>query len=247
LTLISLAISIVIAFVNFLWKKACTRLTNFEKHRTWSGYRTHNTIKLLFFKLINVFVMGFTKGLFNVPCVVRSLGNQYLIQILLDFFVFNSIEIAVPYLVYLFKKATNKGSDEDAKSEFDVSEEYLEIIYRQYVIYCGMTSFPMITFVACISSVLELYFDKLRLLRFCRKPPMINGSAKSVVTFFLIVIAILPMMNWGGGNLYTLIGVFWCNTSNNLECEPCRIFSGRHTYIPNLIELIYGVQKITTN
>ena len=239
ITLISLAISSVISVVNFLWKTVCTKLTNFEKHKTWSGYRTHNTFKRLFFKLINVFVMGFTKGFFNVPCVVRTLGNQYLIQMLLEFFVFNGTELIVPYCKTTLKSFFNKGGDEDIKPEFDISDEYLEVVYRQYIVYCGMASFPMITLLASIASVFELYLDKWRLLKVCQKPPVINGSAKSVVTFFLVVISILPLMNWGGGSLYTLIGIFWCNTTNNLECEPCKVFGAGETFIPNIIGSLY--------
>ena len=235
-----MAISIVIGIINFIWNKITISLTNFEKHRTWSGYRTHNTFKYLFFKLFNVFFMGFTKGLFNVPCVVRTLGNQYLIQMLMDFFVFNGIELIVPYVVYVIHKYRNKGSDEAIRPDFDVSEEYLEVIYRQYLIYCGMASFPMMTFLGLIASITELYLDKLRLLKLCKKPPMTNGSVKSVVCFFLIVAAILPMLNWGGGNIYPLTGLFWCNTPNNLECEPCRVFDGGENYIPNLINMMYG-------
>ncbi|KAG2373881.1 hypothetical protein C9374_011766 [Naegleria lovaniensis] len=240
LTLISIGISCVVNIVNFIWKKICIYLTNFEKHKTWSGYRTHNTMKYLFFKLFNVFLMGFTKGLFNVPCVIRTLGNQYLIQMILDFVVFNAIELILPYIEYYIKKKRNKGSDENVRPDFDVSEEYLELIYRQYIIYCGMTSFPMITLIAFVASILELYLDKWRLLKLCKKPPMINGSVKTVVSFFLIITAILPMINWGGGNIYPMVGVYWCNTPSNLECEPCRILNGNENYITNFVNKLYG-------
>ena len=240
LTLISIAISVVIGLVNFLWKKICISLTNFEKHHTWSGYRSHNTFKYLFFKLFNVFFMGFTKGLFNVPCVIRTLGNQYLIQMLLDFLVFNAIELVVPYVSYFISKRRNKGSDEGVRPDFDVSEEYLEVIYRQYLIYSGMASFPMITLIALVASILELYLDKWRLVKLCKKPPMTNGSVKTVVSFFLTCSAVLPILNWGGGNVYPMVGVYWCNTPNNLECEPCRVLNGAEYYIDNFVNMMYG-------
>ncbi|KAL9648612.1 hypothetical protein ABK040_016245 [Willaertia magna] len=236
LTIISLAISVLVSVINKIWSEICLSLTNFEKHTSWSSYRNHNTFKYLFFKLLNIFVMSFTKGLFNVPCVLRTLGHQYLIQILLDFVVFNIIELILPIFIYKIKemRQTGRGSDEDMRPEFDVGEEYLEVIYRQYLIYCGFSTFPMITFISVLGTVAELYLDKFRLLKVCKKPPMTNTSLKTFVSFYLICIALLPIINWGGGNVYPMTGYFWCNTPNNRECEPCNVFA-QTNYITNFI------------
>ncbi len=196
LTPISFGISFVIGVSNYLWGVLCAYLTKFEKHRTWSGFRAHNTIKLLVFKLISVFIMGFAKGFFATPCIISVLGNQYLIQIMLDLVVFNAIELFLPIIMLKFRKRGDK-SDEESRPEFDVAEEYLELVYRQYVVYCGMAAFPMMTFVGAIASIVELYLDKIRLIKICKKPPRTTGSIKSVVSFFLILSALLALLNWG--------------------------------------------------
>ncbi|KAL9654269.1 hypothetical protein ABK040_010301 [Willaertia magna] len=237
LTGISIAISAIVGIMNYIWKLFSVKLTNFERHQTWSGYRKHNTFKFLFFKLFSVFVMGLTKGFFATPCVMTALGNQYLIQMLLDFFVFNTIELVMPYIIYRVKKYKNKGGNNEIRPDFDVAEEYLELIYRQYIIYCGFTSFPLVTLIGLLASICELYLDKLRLLKLCHRPPITTGSVKTVVAIFLLISALLPILNWGGGNVYPLTGYYWCNSVSEIQCMDCRIVAnGRY---PNLIKAMF--------
>ncbi len=140
----------------------------------------------------------------------------------------------VPWVVYKLKmrflKKHTKGSDEDMRPDFDVAEEYIEIIYRQHIIYSGMPAFPGIPFIALFTNVLNLLLDKARLLKVCRRPPKTMGSFKTPIAFFMMLSAILVAINWGGGNIYTLIGFYWCNPDSsdpNASCLPsqCRIMA----------------------
>ncbi|KAF0975758.1 hypothetical protein FDP41_005085 [Naegleria fowleri] len=238
LTAISIAISIVISLMSFIWKKICVYLTNFERHKTWSAYRKHNTFKFLFFKLFSVFVMGFTKGFFATPCVIKVMGNQYMIQMVTDFCLSITVEFLLPWIIYKVRGSLNKDKEVVIhKPEFDVSEEYLELIYRQYIIYNGFVSFPLITLIGFVASLFELYLDKFRLIKLSSKPPLTTGSVKSVVAGFLILASILAIINWGGGNLYILSGFYWCNTPSDIECAPCVLTSTGK--IPNLIKLMF--------
>ncbi|KAG2386685.1 hypothetical protein C9374_002429 [Naegleria lovaniensis] len=238
LTAISIAISVVISVMSFIWKKICVYLTNFERHKTWSAYRKHNTFKFLFFKLFSVFVMGFTKGFFATPCVIKIMGNQYMIQMVTDFCLSVSVEFLLPWIIYKVKGSLTKNKETIIhKPEFDVSEEYLELIYRQYIIYNGFVSFPLITLIGFVASLFELYMDKFRLIKLSSKPPLTTGSVKSVVAGFLILASVLAIINWGGGNLYILSGFYWCNTPSDIECAPCVLTSTGK--IPNLIKLMF--------
>lgn len=237
LTPISFGISAVLGVTNYAWGILCSSLTRFEKHRTWSSFRAHNTFKLLFFKLVSVFIMGFAKGFFAVPCILTVLGNQYLVQMLLDIVVFNAIELLLPLIMFKLKKKGNK-SDEENRPDFDVAEEYLELIYRQYVLYCGMPAFPMLPLIGLAASVVELYLDKLRLLKICKKPPRTTGSIKTVVSFFLVFSSVLALSNWGGGSVYSLVGYFWCNYPKSVSaCGTCKVFEGvpGTGFVPNAL------------
>ncbi|EFC50094.1 predicted protein [Naegleria gruberi] len=252
LTAISIGISVVISVMSFIWKKICAYLTNFgmlvnyfidsniyfsERHKTWSSYRKHNTFKFLFFKLFSVFVMGFTKGFFATPCVIKVMGNQYMIQMFIDFSMAFLVELVFPLIARKVKELVKKDDTPVPKPDFDVSEEYLELIYRQYLVYNGFVSFPLITLIGLVASIFEVYLDKFRLLKIAAKPPLTTGSVKSVVTFFAILAAILPIFNWAGGNLYILSGYYWCNAPSDIECSACTITdNGR---FPNLIKAMF--------
>lgn len=124
--------------------------------------------------------------------------------------------------------------------EFNISDEYFELIYRQNTVFYALPAFPLIGFIAIWSFVIEYAFfltwfplhyflrlitDKIRLLKFCKKPPRMNGSFKTLVAFFLLLSAILTIGNPGSGVIYFLIGQYWCNgESNQLKCTVCPIF-----------------------
>lgn len=238
LTPISIGISCIIGLMNYIWNQLCYSLTQFELHGTWSAFRSHNTFKLLFFKLISLLIMGLAKGFFAIPCILTVLGNQYIVQILLDVLVFNAIELFFPWLIFKLRRNKGNKSDEEMRPDFDVAEEYLELIYRQYTIYCGMAAIPILPLIATAATILELYLDKFRLLKICKKPPRTSSSIKSVVAFFLMFSSMLSVVNWGGGSVYSLIGYYWCNhLPSSPGCGQCHILQDvpGTGYVPNLL------------
>jgi len=165
------------------------------------------------------------------------MGNQYMIQIVTDFLISSTLELCAPFIAYKVKDMFSKEGVIVSKPEFDVAEEYLELIYRQYLIYNGFVSFPLITLIGFASSVAELYFDKFRLIKMSHKPPLTTGSVKSVVFMFLMIAAILPILNWAGGNAYILSGYYWCNTPSDIECSPCALTNNGR--FPNVIQAMF--------
>ena len=75
-----------------------------------------------------------------------------------------------------------------------ITEEYLEVIYRQFIIYQGMSASPILPVFGFIGGILELSFDKIRLLKFCKKPPHTNASIRTMLTFFLIFISAIASL-----------------------------------------------------
>jgi len=123
----SVVVSIITAVTNSIWKLIASKLTNFERHRTWSSYRNHESFKLIFFSLMNLSVIGFAKGFFTNPCVLEVLGNQYLIQFIIELLIFNTIELAFPYIKYVIQKCCHKGNYDEIRPEFNIADEYLEL------------------------------------------------------------------------------------------------------------------------
>lgn len=123
----SIVVSIITAVTNAIWKLIASKLTTFERHATWSSYRNHESFKLILFSLLNLSVIGFAKGFFTNPCVLEVMGNQYLIQFIVELLIFNSIELGLPFIKYVIQKQCHKGNLDDIRPEFSISDEYLEV------------------------------------------------------------------------------------------------------------------------
>eukprot|EP01027_Heterolobosea_sp_BB2_P009681 GEZU01014267.1.p1 GENE.GEZU01014267.1~~GEZU01014267.1.p1 ORF type:complete len:676 (-),score=124.83 GEZU01014267.1:97-2124(-) len=264
---LSVAISIAVSATNVVWAKICGKLTNIEKHRTWTGFRKHNAFKLIMFKIINVFTMGVVKGMLIDSCALSVFGMQYFILIIVDLFAFNAIEIATPLFqlkvlprihAFFARVWPSAGSCiklkikiedlKDSQPEFDLTTEYLELIYRQYVIFCALPVFPLITFISFIGSIVEYVLDKFRLTHLCKRPPRTKGSMKSLIGFFMFMAAFFTLANWSSGTLYFLIGRYWCLYSESVFgsqsvfttpqsfCQhnwgQCNIFNNQQTFTP---------------
>jgi hypothetical protein len=234
---VSTAISILTTFTGTLWQKLCYTLTNFERHNTWTSWRKHNLFKYVVFKLVLVYVVVNIRIFFSVQCPIRELGEQYVVQLVLDIFVGNIGEIVVPFVYSRLLQWWNpeKALAQDNRPEFDVAEEYLELIYRQYVVYCGMTSFPFMPALGALANFIEFYVDKYRLYKICQKPPLIIGSTKTLVAGFLGAACALSLLNWGSG-IGMMTGFFWCNSLNGTDCEKCNILQGRGGFLGYLFE-----------
>ena len=234
---VSVAISILTTLAGTLWQKLCYTLTNFERHNTWTSWRKHNLLKYVVFKLVLVYVVVNVRVFFSVQCPLRELGEQYFVQLLLDLFVGNVAEIVVPSLSSCLLQWWNpqKALARDNRPEFDVAEEYLELIYRQYIVYCGMVSFPFLPALGALANFVEFYVDKYRLYKICQKPPLIVGSTKTLVAGFLGAACALSLLNWGSG-IGVMAGFFWCNSLNGTGCEKCNILEGHGGFLGYFFE-----------
>eukprot|EP00163_Fabomonas_tropica_P017762 TRINITY_DN3150_c0_g2_i10.p1 TRINITY_DN3150_c0_g2~~TRINITY_DN3150_c0_g2_i10.p1 ORF type:complete len:209 (-),score=40.93 TRINITY_DN3150_c0_g2_i10:423-1049(-) len=205
-----------------MWKQVCTRLTRFECHRTWSSFRKHNTIKFFAFKICNVLVLYVAKRLATEvdreKCVTTEIGQQFLFLILLDVIVFNVIEFIAPQISARIWHDDSKG-DEANKPEFDLSEEYLELLSRQFIIYMGMSTFPLITLIGVLAMILEIYLDKARLIKVCQTPRIRKHSLRHFITFFLMITAIAALASWPNGT-----GFILSSTKSTTGFAKCTLF-----------------------
>lgn len=152
------------------------------------------------------------------PCEIDKIGDQMLFIILLDITVSNLWELIWPSILYRIKKRnaeTNKRSNESARPDFDVADEYLEIFYRQFILYLGMTVFPLITFLGLIANILEYHLDKYRLFRICREPNRMDGSMKKFIVFYLFTSAFLATFCFPYGALWVSMGQVTTNCGNS--------------------------------
>jgi len=102
---------------------------------------------------------------------------------------------------YLDKKKSDKG-----RPDFDLAEEYLELLYRQFIIYLAIPLFPLVSLLALIGGLFEYPIDKMVLLKISKTPPFLSGSMKSYLVFYMFFIAVFATFIFPQGIFWVLIG-----------------------------------------
>lgn len=210
----------IVSICNVIWKKVCFYLTKFEKHKTYSSFRRSNLFKLVLFKVASLFALYTVRYIieqYRSSCLIYSMGIQYLLLFLLEITFNNFSEIFLPKIMNYIEKKRNRqsdGSDYSKRPEFDTAEEYLELIYRQYMIYISMAIFPLVTLIGCLANMVEIKVDKYRLFKLCKKPPRTRASNRKMLIFYLMLMWFIALLTPPSGAIYF-------GPSLNLLCHPC--------------------------
>eukprot|EP01111_Echinosteliopsis_oligospora_P011352 TRINITY_DN3732_c0_g1_i1.p1 TRINITY_DN3732_c0_g1~~TRINITY_DN3732_c0_g1_i1.p1 ORF type:complete len:488 (+),score=77.10 TRINITY_DN3732_c0_g1_i1:189-1652(+) len=224
--IVSAVIAIFIKAMNMIWQRVCVLLTRLERHDTWTHFRNHNTLKFFVFKMLNVLTMYASRILVpyicplvprfaqfcdraSINCDTRSIGVQLFFILIFDLTLQNLWE-----LIYTqFKKAWAKKegelgtrSNDHFRPQFDVAEEYMELFYRQYIIYLAFPIFPLVPILGLICNAVEYRVDKYRLLRICKHPKGMQGSTRNFLTFFLFATAAVALAGPPFGNAWVISG-----------------------------------------
>jgi len=218
-----------VGIINVIFSKIAYLLTDMEKFTTWGEYRKNALFRLLAFKIINIIAMyaalqfAFAE---SGTCIFEDTGSKFLSLLITDILLFNGLGIVLPlfksWLVGRIDLLRGKGSDESNKPVFDISQEYLELFYRQFIIYTGMTSFPLVTVIGLIFNLIQYPLDKYRMLRICQTPERIDITMKRFISSWLFIIAVVALVAWPEGAIYIL--QLNRNDGPNFEC--CLILGG---------------------
>jgi len=226
-TALSFACAGVVAITNVGWEFVCTALTKLQKHQTWSQFRKWNAFMLVTFKVLNVMTLYTVRYLVDrkrTRCIATTLGLQFLSFILIDLILLNLHQIFTPKIMACIQKKSIDASehgDDAARPDFDLAQEYLELIYRQFVVYIGIPVFPMIAAFAFLLSIIEFYVDKYRLFCMCKKPVRADGSMRPLLLFFLLFISVMSFFAYPTGPMYFAAGPQGMATI----CFPCAQFT----------------------
>lgn len=142
----------------------------------------------------------------STKCMLSIYGYKYLIFVCTDLTISNILEIGIPYLKMKFQQQQNKEKqDVDLRPEFQIEEEYLELIFRQYIIYNAMIYFPMVTLFNVVISYVEIYVDKFRLVEMCKSPSKNTSASIRPYQYMLmqsmLFIALAAVFSHGAGVL----------------------------------------------
>mmetsp|Transcript_43878 Transcript_43878/g.71342 ORF Transcript_43878/g.71342 Transcript_43878/m.71342 type:complete len:385 (-) Transcript_43878:610-1764(-) len=226
-------ISLTIIIINQVWYNLCKVLTDFEKLPSVTAVRQHNAFKLIMFRVINLLVVMRTQadvvyddqsvsqcmpGGPPPKCVTDVIARQFFVLSLIEFALAAFFAPAYPLLLRVASKlplpSLHRFIDpKDPRPPFDVADEYVEVIYRLYMAYIGVSVFPLITLLCLLTNIVEYYVDKYTMLRLCR-PPTLKGSMKKPVTVFLVIIAVAAVLSAPRLSNDEYLGFFW---------KPCKL------------------------
>jgi hypothetical protein len=186
-------------------------LNDRDKHPTWSQFRRHRIAKTLVFRIINVMFLFVFKYYSDKPfytCITQRLAFQIFTFIIMELTINNFLEIFLPAILKClpFCGAACGGV---GKPEFELADEYFEIVYRQFIMYFGIQVFPMITVVTLGANILEFLVDRYRLIKVCAKPKGVMPSASKSVVKQLLCAAVCGLIAFPCGPIW-FTGQFLC-------------------------------------
>jgi len=236
-------IALVTVIINALMEKALEGLTKFEGHFTFTALKKHFILKSFIFKISNVSIVFFIRWLIQnhssvligsplysfiateslqkleKVCGLSRDADQFFSILILEYIIVRFLSIFTPWMKLKMYKCCHPGdvrsTSDVGRPEFDVAEEYLDLLYRQFIIYMAIPIFPAVTFVALVANFLDYPLDKLKLLRISKTPPHLSGSMRSYVVFFMTVTAVLSIIIFPQGYLWVLIKVVY----NDKNCQ----------------------------
>lgn len=234
---LSMLVTGIISVISVVWNTLCPMMvTGMEYRSSWTSLRRSIIIKLYAFKIINIIVTyAALRYAFaaEYACPLQDSGKKFFTLIITDIFVFNIVDYAIPFGYYVARKFLTfytrirslpvlftEDSDEKERSEFDVSTEFLELLYRQFVAYIGSVSMPMITFLVLIANIVEYLLDKLFFTKVSQKPKRLDNAMTTYVTVFLVISALAALLSYPTGALFVLLHTGLDNTCPMWMTDP---------------------------
>lgn len=227
--------SILIVVFGYIGTIFSDKLTTFEKHTKASSYGMHKTVKLFLFKAFIVSTVAMSQRVAAMitdvekECPMRPEAMDFFSIILTDLVVSNIIDWAFAIFDNRVKRHKMAKGNPVTPTRFDVASENFELLYRQYVMYLGMSVFPLIVPFTIITFIIEYFLDKKRLIKYVDDEKKISGDDPRRLSALLFVMALFAFVMWPDGCLFTVFGnkfdteyicecsVFgYCNSADNI-------------------------------
>jgi len=201
--------------LDFLGKRVAGWLTHLEAHKRRATHSRHKTVKLFIFKFVVVNTMYITQKIVYVrnyyymnECPMRSVASKFLVFMIMNLTVGNFMNWIVPIFRNRSIRKAKKKSKPYKPIQFDIAFEYMELFYRQYIMYLGMTVLPVIVPICIIINLVEYLSDKYRLLALSRETKKVVLSSFNQWAYFvplsMSVMTLLAFATWPDGGMWSL-------------------------------------------
>jgi len=163
------------------------------------------TFKLVIIRLALIIVTYVVQRFFterNSYCPFSEYGNKFLSLILTDFLLCNLFSFGIPFIrliKYRFDFTKPKVI------QFDVSNEVVTLCYRQFLIYLGMTVFPLIVAFGFVFNIIEFFLQKIRLCKLCYETKRSIGFMNFTLPLLALVTILLASFAYPNGIILMLM------------------------------------------
>jgi len=228
-------LAIFVWVINWFWRRIAAWMSKHEKHKTHSSKRFHYGLKAMLFRVCSIVVLWITRffvweaygdkiqtapylsditdnGGHGHACGLESTGNLFVIMVIAEIVISIFVEFFQVLIHYLRKrfgilKKKYEGHHARCWPEFDVTEQYIEVLYRQFLIYVGFTIVPILPLIGLIGNEIKYFFDKFHLTKMSKRPHnRLEGSNRGVIVFFLLLLSFFALAMFPIGQVWVLSG-----------------------------------------
>jgi hypothetical protein len=228
----ALIVAAIIPGLNGVWKAVSKFLTKIEAHPTRSQATEWDTGKVFLVKVINILTLYGVKAAvatergasatgelaacprpgvdIDCRCPLAGMGWQFFWLFVSDLTMSSFLEMFIPVVTLCATRrlgcGKNKG-DEESRPEFDLSEEFVQLLYRQLLVYLGAVVLPFTPLMGTIGALIALTMDKYRLVAVCRKPRDKQRPVRPALLMAChIIVAIAAIVSYPNGLAFLFAG-----------------------------------------
>eukprot|EP01138_Halocafeteria_seosinensis_P016352 gb/GECG01016683.1/.p1 GENE.gb/GECG01016683.1/~~gb/GECG01016683.1/.p1 ORF type:complete len:517 (+),score=62.36 gb/GECG01016683.1/:1-1551(+) len=218
-----------VTLMKSFWKFLSKFMTKYEKHRRKTRYIEYDTGKVFFMRMANVLSVYLTKFLTeqsvidegqtcedaneaaDCDCPLAAMGQQFFWILIFEMSGANLIQVVIPWIMLKYNERnslTSGQGDEANKQEFDLPDEFTEVLYRQFIIYLGTIVFPLLPLLGVASYILEYWVDKYRLIYLSQKQLSRPHPVRAKLLFFFhIFAAAAALFSFPNGLVFLFSGI----------------------------------------
>jgi hypothetical protein len=146
----------------------------------------------------------------SCDCPLVSQGWTFFWLLVFDVAFSVLIEPFFAFLNQRYRKcsANRRGlSDYDVQLDFDVAEELVSVLYRQFIILLGAPVFPLITAFGFIAYLIEYYMDRIKLVNLCKKTIIREESMDlRLIVACTLVVSVAAAFSYPQGMIFVGLG-----------------------------------------
>lgn len=206
--LMGIPVSLSFVLCNTIWDFVSFQLTQMENNKTWFRFRVSHGVKLILYKIATGTIMYvlIAKVLPEPPssCLLESAGNNFLITVVIDILLITIfVQVFLPMIVRAFKVRVLKKATE--KPDFDIAEQLLLVLYRQFIINIAVIVVPPIGILGVIATIVQYIMDKYKMIRVCQAPPHYIEEKPGIFLFMVgWLVSAATFLTYPNGTLWML-------------------------------------------